>query len=344
MLGLVLGDGLAAVGGRVPTGPSPMRSTVAGQLACTTAEGLIRASVRYRSKGICHPPAVVWHALVRWAWGQGIDAEAAYEAWNHGHTVWPDGFLSTIPVLRERRGSAPATVAALRQGGKKAGTTASAGFHGLVRTLPVALSGGEPSRLHELAKDVAALTHGARDGWLPAADGTLFLASALRTGDVRGCTEDGLRALSAVTPQHPHAVGYEAAVAEGAHAARRGAAPTRIDASRTAPAALRDALYLITAFPRRDQVLDALLFAARHGTAGTAATVGALLGACHGPDALPAELVSRLELAWVADVLAQDLVREFVDAPSEERPPPEAGTIYLDDSPDAEWWVRYPGW
>jgi hypothetical protein len=35
-------------------------------------------------------------------------------------------------------------VAALRQGGKKAGTTSSAGFQGPVRTLPVALSGGEP--------------------------------------------------------------------------------------------------------------------------------------------------------------------------------------------------------
>ena len=32
--------------------------------------------------------------------------------------------------------------------------------------------------------------------------------------------------------------------------------------------------------------------------------------------ALPVDLVSRLELAWVADVLAQDLISEFVDSPS----------------------------
>jgi diguanylate cyclase (GGDEF)-like protein len=47
------------------------------------------------------------------------------------------------------------------------------------------------------------------------------------------------------------------------------------------------------------------------------------------------QLVSRLELAWVADVLAQDLIAEFVDSPS--------GSDY-EPAADPTWWNRYPGW
>ena len=70
---------------------------------------------------------------------------------------WPNGWLAKVPALAERRGSAPATVAALQghaQGtvDKPAGT--SIGAHALTRTLPVAL--GPP--LDPAA--IAALTHG----------------------------------------------------------------------------------------------------------------------------------------------------------------------------------------
>ncbi|MFG3601064.1 hypothetical protein [Micromonospora chersina] len=86
----------------------------------------------------------------------------------------------------------------------------------------------------------------------------------------------------------------------------------------------------------RYEVRDALTFAASAGTGGHAATVaGALLGAAHGPDALPVDWLSRLELVWVADILARDLVRQVTERPS--------GTEYTEGT-DPRWWDRYPGW
>ena len=41
------------------------------QMTLFTTEGIIRASVRYRSRGICHPPSVVRHAYIRWYATQG---------------------------------------------------------------------------------------------------------------------------------------------------------------------------------------------------------------------------------------------------------------------------------
>ncbi|MEU6770188.1 hypothetical protein [Streptomyces sp. NPDC046759] len=62
---------------------------------------------------------------------------------------------------------------------------------------------------------------------------------------------------------------------------------------------------------------------------------GALLGALHGAEALPVDLISRHELAWVLDTLARDLVVQLTDSPS--------GGEYTAGW-DQYWWDRYPGW
>ena len=41
------------------------------QMTLFTAEGLMRAQNRMYSRGICHPPSVVWHAYLRWLRSQG---------------------------------------------------------------------------------------------------------------------------------------------------------------------------------------------------------------------------------------------------------------------------------
>ncbi|MEU7993833.1 ADP-ribosylglycohydrolase family protein [Micromonospora sp. NPDC049060] len=99
-----------------------------------------------------------------------------------------------------------------------------------------------------------------------------------------------------------------------------------------AASALAGAVYVALSFPDRSQLRDALVFAASvpHGR-HVAATAGAFLGAVHGVDALPVDVVSRVELAWVADVLARDLLTEFADGG-------------YGDETDPHWWERYPGW
>ncbi|GAA2728470.1 hypothetical protein GCM10010360_04500 [Streptomyces nogalater] len=160
MLGLALGDTLGAVRGRAPAA-GPLRAGVATQLACFTAEGVIRAMVRGQHKGVCHPPGVVLHAYCRWAALQGIEEERMRRRWASypPGRPWPDGWLAGVPALTERRGSAPATVAALSriEDPHSRIATGSRGCHALVRTLPVAVAGPHWT---EQAGEFAALTHG----------------------------------------------------------------------------------------------------------------------------------------------------------------------------------------
>ncbi|MGW4501413.1 ADP-ribosylglycohydrolase family protein [Micromonospora sp. NPDC004336] len=322
VLGLMLGDAVGASGGRVPA-VGPLRATSAGQLACFTVEGLIRAHVRHRHRGICHPPSVVWESYRSWATIQGIPGDAV-----SGEGGRPPGWLATVPALAERRGSAPATVAALQR--RKIGTVdepngTSAGAHALTRTLPVSLYPCD-------AAEMAALTHAGeavRAAGLAGAVIRLLAAghqpvaameSVLREpGDWSETSERCLAPALAAARSGPAALGELARLAPDARAV----------------SALAGGAYTVACFPQRETVREAVLFAASAGDGGHAATVAAtLLGTAHGPDALPVDWLSRLELAWTADTLARDLVTELHDSPS--------GGEYF--PPTDPWWrTRYPG-
>ncbi|MBM2618758.1 ADP-ribosylglycohydrolase family protein [Actinoplanes sp. LDG1-06] len=284
ILGLLLGDALGAAkeGAATKTAGAATKATSAGQLACFTVEGIIRASVRASHHGgISHPPGVVWNAYLRWATIQGIPGVPARDK---------NGWLAHVPALAERRGSAPATVAALQGITERTST----GAHALTRTLPaglVALWGMDAARL---AHGIAATTHADE-----AADVAAMGATAV------------------------------AALAQG----RKVEIDLPEKKDERAVSALAGGIAILRAFPRPDQVRDALVAAVAKGP-HVATVAGALLGTAHGVDALPVDWVSRLELAWVGDVLARDLVAEFEEHPS--------GSEY-EPAPDGRWWNRYPG-
>lgn len=330
VLGLVLGDALGATRGTVPASGT-LPATSAGQLACFTVEGLIRASVRSHHKGICHPPSVVWHAYHRWAALRGVPGVRRWQ-----DDGWPDGWLARVPVLGAGRGPAPATVAALRdgrQGSVDDPVGSSVGAHGLTRSLPAALCpdwGPAPGRL---AAEVAALTHG------PEAIEAAEIAAATvhrldRCGDVATAVDHVL----AERPTRPaSAVAGAPRDALTAARARPGQhANWWIAPDERAVSALAGAVYVIASMPGRHRVTEALLFAAGAGDGGHTATVtGALVGAAYGVDALPVGLLSRLVLAWVADTLARDLAAEWLGGP------PGCGCAAGEAS---HRWDRYPGW
>ncbi|MDP9459863.1 MAG: ADP-ribosylglycohydrolase family protein [Actinomycetota bacterium] len=309
--------------------------------------------MRQRYKGICHPPSVVWHALVRWAHGQGIPLGGhVYDEWRGGVAGgWPDGWLVGVPALAERRGSAPATVSALKsgtQGRRDRPATQSMGSHGLIRTLPVSVVGMPSPRTFELAADVAALTHGHPSGFITAADGALLATTLLTGRGLQAGVDEAERLIAEVNPGSDHVGAYARAADEGRISPGEPGLLAQHAYDRTAFAALRGALYVAGSFPRPEQVLGALTFAARGPGSGVAAVAGALLGAVHGLDALPPALVSRLELAWAADTLARDLVSEIVDSPGGQETWTESasGTFVQgwQDGADPAWHRRYPGW
>ncbi len=329
LLGLLMGDAVGAVGGQLPA-QGALPATSAGQLACFTVEGVIRASVRYNHKGICHPPSVVWHAYTRWAAGQGVTGIEPWPA-----EVWPDGWLADVPALRIRRGSAPATVAALR--GRARGTLdkpvgTSLGAHALIRSLPVGLAVGWLGRPVAFAREIAALTHA-----VPAADvagvGASLLAKLAGGHQFNEAVQRTLEDCATHVSRSATSILEEALTAAESDP-RQIDVLRRLASDRQASSALAGGVYVAASFAEPDRIREAVLFAADVGE-HVAAAAGAFLAAAAGVFALPVDLVSRLELAWVADVLAQDLISEIVDSPS--------GSDY-EPAADPTWWNRYPGW
>ncbi|MFD7767759.1 hypothetical protein [Streptomyces sp. NPDC059787] len=95
--------------------------------------------------------------------------------------------------------------------------------------------------------------------------------------------------------------------------------------------------HLMTVFRHAvEQPADAGLLArfAPNGDS-VACVTGVLLGAVHGIEALPVDLVSRHELSWVLGTLACDLLIQILDSPS--------GSEYVEGW-DPHWWSRRPGW
>ncbi|MFE0632028.1 ADP-ribosylglycohydrolase family protein [Streptomyces sp. NPDC058864] len=345
LIGLALGETTGAARG-TPPAPGPLRAGVCTQLACFTVEGSIRALVRGSHKGICHPPSVLWHAYCRWAAVQGIDRDRLTKHWGKwAGAAWPSGWLAGVPVLAERRGSAPATVKALsqrEQGAVGRPTTNSRGWHALGRTLPIAALGdpAEVARWDAQARDIAALTHGDPAAQSATSHATVLARHVLAGEEIRGALRDGLTAL-----QHSEPAGIatgdeltylRAALDEAAAHPADPARLARLAPDATAPSALLGGLYAAASFPERTGLLPALRFAAAAPDGASVATVtGAFLGAAHGFEAFPVDVVSRHELVWVVDTLARDLVTEVFDGPS--------GGEYVPGW-DPHWRDRYPGW
>ncbi|MGL4745122.1 MAG: ADP-ribosylglycohydrolase family protein [Dermatophilaceae bacterium] len=337
VLGLALGE---SIGGARRGGLSDViRAGVTTQIVAFTIDGVLRAMARMSHKGICSPPRVVWRAYQRWALGQGILVEDidAPEA-----SALPDldGWLAGVPALSQRRGNAPTTVVALRSGipgTPERPVSQSMGWHGLARVLPMALLAlqQDANYVADRAREVTALTHGSAAGLDVTSAGVLVSVSCLRAREVENGLFTGVDAVrradlpTQFTDDYAGALG--AARDDGVVSKLRELAPDQ-----TARSALIGGIYVATANPEPNQFSDALQLAAEAPDgAAVGAVTGALLGAAHGASHLPAELISRHELAWVLDVLARDAVAELVDSPG--------GSEYIQPR-DKSWRYRYPGW
>lgn len=130
------------------------------QMTLFTAEGLMRATVRWNLKGVCHPPSVVHHAYARWLATQG-------EANPHWQAEKFDGWLFGVNALHERRAPGNTCLSAMRadqMGTIEEPLNDSKGCGGVMRVAPVGLGGGG----FELGCEIAALTHGHPSGYLAA--------------------------------------------------------------------------------------------------------------------------------------------------------------------------------
>lgn len=323
----------SAHGDRGVTGiPAPGQFTDDTQMTLFTAEGLVRASVRAREKGICHPPSVVHHAYLRWLHTQGVPWELA-----GGHFAdmagTPDGWLVHDRRLHRRAGPGRTCLSALSSG--LAGTTGepindSKGCGGVMRAAPVGLFAWreDAEYIYELGCDIAALTHGHPDGWHSAGALALMVAMILQGATIDDSVEITIpwtsdriasklrQALEMASSGLPDAVTIE----------------HRLGGGWVGDEALAIAVCCASASP---DLASGLLAAINHSgdSDSTGSICGHLLGALHGPDEIPPEWLDALDSVDLVAVVAADLAFET------ESPPADG----WGGSP--EWWrLRYPGW
>lgn len=137
------------------------------QMTIFTAEGLIRAHIRAALRGICHPPSVVHHALLRWYRTQGgtprIETDTVGLITDRRLWARRAPGLTCLSALAE----SPSLSAVAKNASKGCGT--------IMRVAPVALMVPR-DQVRSIAIDTSALTHGHPTGQLAAAAWAEMLA------------------------------------------------------------------------------------------------------------------------------------------------------------------------
>ncbi len=295
------------------------------QMMLFTAEGLLRAHVRQAARGICHPPSVIHHALLRWYLTQG--GQPATE-------VGQDGWLIQQRALWSRRAPGMTCLSALGASSSFGGLARndSKGCGGVMRVAPHAFF----PQPFELAAESAHLTHGHPTGYLVAG----LFADILARLEPSRCTLE--RAVVESLGQYGQLEGM-AESRECLELAlslyRKGVSPTPkgialLGGGWTAEEALAIGLWCALMAESFEQGVS---WAVNHGgdSDSTGLIAGNLLGIQLGVASIPERWLVALELRDVIDQVATDL--DWV-------PRTYGGGCGEARSHDDEIWQRYPGW
>lgn len=232
------------------------------QMTLFTAEGLIRAHVRGTLKGICHPPSVVHHALLRWYRTQG--GKPRVETDNVG--------LIADRRLWERRAPGLTCLSSLAEG-RSFGARArndSKGCGTIMRVAPAALMVPR-KQVRSVAIETSALTHGHPTGQLAAAAWAEIMADVATGGMLEEIAATTAREYDLLENGHETA----RAIRKALDAPRDGSPETveTLGGGWTAEEALSIALYACISGKTFD---DALQIAVLHS--GDSDSTGAIAG------------------------------------------------------------------
>ena len=269
------------------------------QMMLFTAEGLLRAYVRGSSRGICHVPSVIHHALLRWLLTQG-EVPAIH--------VSADGWLISEKALWARRSPGTTCIGALKAS-QHLGSLAqnhSKGCGALMRSAPCAFF----AKAFDYAAEAGRLTHGHPSGYLAAG---LFADILQRMVDHAGSLE---KAVVDSLATHGHKPGMQEVrelLERVLFFVREGYRPTperigELGGGWVAEEALAIGVWCaLTA----DNLEEGVIRAVNHSgdSDSTGLVAGHLLGVEYGAAAIPARWFQRLELRAVIERVAEDIVR-----------------------------------
>ena len=306
------------------------------QMTLFTAEGLMRAWVRWNSRDICYVPGVIAHAYLRWLKTQGISHPLREDRL--------DGWLIGIPQLHARRAPGRTCLSALRemQAFGDPAENQSKGCGGVMRVAPVGLftagatqpgaKGSSNQSAFELGCQAAAITHGHPTGQLASGLFAEIIAQLLQDTPLPEAIAHGMGVLR----QYPDHEETERIVRLACELATTSPDPTTLPEALgggwIAEEALAISLYAALVAPDLE---SGVILAVNHGgdSDSTGAIAGNLLGAMYGLDAIPPRWLADLELREVIEDVADDLASMWFWKLDE-----------YGDSDDGVIGERYPGW
>jgi ADP-ribosylglycohydrolase len=269
----------AAKNSRQEIGPKG-RITDDTQMTMFTAEGLIRAYARWATRGICSPPAVVFHAYIRWLHTQGLHSESS------SFDKKDDGWLINVNGLHSQRAPGSTCLSALQRG---RAVKTSKGCGGVMRAAPVGLF-YDATEAFEMGCEVAATTHGHPSGYLAAGYLAAVIANIIAGESVRAAIDSALPFLLAARRHKECLCAINAAVQLAEDRSVRPSPETveRLGEGWVAEEALAISLYC--ALVARANFRRGLLLAVNHSgdSDSTGAITGNILGAHLGKAKIPA--------------------------------------------------------
>lgn len=301
------------------------------QMTLFTAEGLIRAQVRYAGRGICHPPGVIHHALLRWLHTQG----GVSRAFPRDNKAWPDGWLIQQQGLFSRRAPGMTCLSALQSAqslGEEA-TNDSKGCGAIMRIAPIGLfvpvddqpADGTAPLAFTLACESAKSTHGHVSSTLSSGFFSLVIARLLRGATLADAIASSKVWVERAADAHEVVAAIDGAMAmASSDAASTPELVERLGEGWVAEEALAISLFCAL---RAESFEQGVRLAVNHGgdSDSTGSLTGQLLGTLWGARAIPSRWLEQVELRDLIEPLAQDLV--------------EVAMGRADSHRD-----RYPGW
>ncbi len=310
MLGMLLGGAVAEF---ITLGRVGQRTTA----VLFVLEGLIRAHTHARSSGDGDPVGFALGGLQRWLYTRGVPwHDCGIDA------ARPNGWLVGEAELRSSDTDDPTMLTALARvaAGRAAGSrqqpinssdTASAVPLGAL----AALWSGDPGMVFALGGDLASLTHGHPNGHSPASVLGVAILCLLRGISLQTSLSQGLSGWQSARTPLTRAL-WLGRMSPAGFRPRR----AHLDAMRPGRSGL-DALAIAVRVSTacEDDFAGAIASASEHsGDAATSAVLcGQLLGALHGPTAIPVEWLEKLPITTLIERIAADAATEFGPYPDE---------------------------